>query len=161
VVNSVINTAGVASLSDFTALAGIFNEFFVIGFSAKWEPASMYNGPVGYLPASTVSSLPLGCAQLQHAAATYTTLGTMTESYAFALHNTGRPFTYVWTNVEDIKTKTVPETGGATQSWAPVAYASTYNGSCQFLSSVLPTLPVTAILGTFAVHYDVAFRLRD
>lgn len=161
IVNAVINTASVGSLGDFTALSGIFNEFFVVRFDVKWEPASMYNGPVGYSPATTVSSLPLGCAQLQHAAATYSTLGAMTESYDFRYENTGRPFTYAWVNVEDINTKTVPETSGPSQSWAPVAYASTYNGSLQFLTAALPTLPVSANLGTFAVHYEVAFRLRD
>lgn len=161
IVNAVINTSTCASLADFTALSGVFNEFFITRMDCIWEPASMYNGPVGYLPASTVTSLPLGAAQLQHFAATYSTVGAMSENYDFVYHNTGRPFTYSWKNVEKSNVDTVPETAGAGQGWQPVIYGSSYSGSIQFLTTVLPTLPASAVLGTFFVSYDCIFRLRD
>jgi hypothetical protein len=161
IVNSAINISNVGTIAQFTDLAGLFNEFFVVRAHLRWEPASMYNGPIGYLPASTVSSLGIGVIALQHGAAAVTTISQATNQYAFAWHNTGRPFKYTWVNSESAKTGLVVEGATATQAWCLTSNSSAYSGQVQIISDVSPVLPNSAILGSFVVEFDVLFRLRD
>lgn len=163
-VNSIIAMATIQSTADFSALSGVFNEFFIKKAIIHYEPVSMYNYPLTGAVGTNVSSLPIGCADLQHAQPTYTSLTTMTENWRFALNNSGRPFDYSWTNSEDPNSKVVPAdtpTGATTQAWAMTTDAGAYTGTLQFLSqSAPPALPVSQVLGTFLVEWEVLFRVR-
>jgi hypothetical protein len=160
-VNSVIAVSTLSGNSEFAALAGVFNEFFVTRMNCVWQPNSRYNGPIGSAVATTATSLPIGLASLNHGAAAYTSLGAMSENYRFAYSNTSDPFSYSWHNIESPSSTVLPATAAASQSWSGVGNVASYQGVVQILSqSAPPALPVTAVLGTFAVSYRVLFRIR-
>jgi hypothetical protein len=164
IVNSIIATSSIQFNGDFIALSGVFNEFFVSEMRVAWEPVSMYNFPLTGTAATSVSSLPLGVASLQHSQPVYTSLATMAENYEYAHHNTGRPFAFKWKNVESKNSTVVVapvSTGSPVQSWAMCTDVASYTGTLQFLTqSAPPALPVTQVLGTFLVEYLVWFRVR-
>jgi len=162
-VNSVVANSAINSTGDFSALSGVFSEFFIKTMKVTWEPVSMYNYPLTGVSTSSVSSLPIGVSDLQHAQAAYTSMTAATENWRYQHKNTGRAFTFSWINSEK-PTSTVAvdaSTGVNSQSWADVRDAGTYTGTIQFISqSPPPALPVTQVLGTFLVEWDVLFRVR-
>jgi hypothetical protein len=162
-VNASIQNATLASNTEFASLSSLFNEFFVVGFDCHYEPNSMYNYPLTGTSATTVSSLPLGCSDLQHAAPFYTSQTAMAENHRFQLSNSGRPFDYSWRNSEKpSSTVAVPlASGQVTQSWAQVTDVASYTGTIQFISqSAPPALPASQVLGVFAVSWNLLFRVR-
>jgi len=100
IVNSVIANNAMQSTGDFSALSGVFSEFFIKTMSVKWQPVSRYNYPLSGALGTNVSSLPIGVADLQHAQAAYTSMTAATENWRYEHMNTSDPFTFVWTNVE-------------------------------------------------------------
>jgi hypothetical protein len=162
IVNSVIAMSALSSTSEFVALASVFGEFFITQCDVVWEPVSMYNYPLTGTAATTVSSLPIGCSDLQHAQPAYTSMGAMTNNRRYAHHNTGRPFKYSWLNTESPSSTVMASQTAAAQGWVPSANGSAYSGFLQFLSqSAPPALPATQVLGTFAVCWHVLFRVRQ
>lgn len=161
-VNSTISNSVLVSNTDFVALAGVFNEFFVKGFTVKWMPVSRYQYPLGGTSTISIANLPIGKADLQHGQAAYSSLSAMAENFAVGYHSTGDPFTERWVNTEKISTDTVvPSLTAPTQAWCPVNNASNYQGTLQFISqSAPPALPFSQVLGTFMAHWDVVFRVR-
>lgn len=164
VVNSALFNSGIASLSQFTALASVFDEFYIWKVRVFWQPASRYNGPIGFVATTytTAANVPLGVAKLQHSQAAYATLGAMANNAGFEYVSTGDPFSCTWVNA-DPGTSTVVAMSGQTnpfQGWGPCANVSALAGGLQFLSNTTPALPVSAVLGSFVTAYDVSFRLR-
>jgi len=100
----------------------------------------MYNYPLTGSASSpvsnaVVSSLPIGCSDLQHSQPAYTSLQNMSENWRFSYNNTGRPFKYSWINSESSSSTVLPaETSVVTQSWALTSNASNYTGSAQFIT---------------------------
>jgi len=164
IVNSIIGMSTIQSTPDFVALSGVFNEFFIKTCDVKYEPVSMYNYPLTGIPSTSVSSLPLGVADLQHSQAAYTNLSNMTENWRYEHNNTGRPFRFRWQNVEKAKstvTSADAVSGGFTQNWCLCTDAASYTGTIQFLTqSAPPALPTSQVLGTFLVEWNVLFRVR-
>lgn len=164
IANATISNTALGSNSDFIAISGVFNEFFVTEFRLKWEPVSMYNYPLTGTSALSVSSLPLGCSDLQHAQAAYTNQASMTENWRYEHNNTGRPFLYSWKNTEKKSSSILvddPAIGTSSQSWCNTSNVTGYTGFVQFLTqSAPPALPFSQILGTFLVEWDVYFRVR-
>jgi len=164
ILNATISNSTLASNVEFVALSSVFNEFFVKSMATQWEPVSMYNYPLTGVTATSVSSLPLGVADLQHDASAYTSQSVMSQNFRYAHHNTGRPFSYSWLNVES-PTSTVldPSPAGTAgfQAWALTAAVANYGGSIQYLTqSAPPGLPASQQLGVFLVEWDVLFRVR-
>lgn len=160
-VNSTISNSVLVSNPDFVSLATVFNEYFVCSFHLKWMPVSRYQYPLTGVTATSVANLPLGKADLQHGQAAYSSLSTMTENFAFGYHSTGDPFSDNWINTEKSTEQVVASLTAPTQSWCNVNNASNYQGTLQFLSqSAPPALPISQVLGTFAVHWDIIFRVR-
>jgi hypothetical protein len=164
-VNSTIACATIGALGEFTSLAGVFSEFFIEAIHVRWEPASRYNGPIGFLPATNASSLPLGVVSLQNAQPAYTVLTSAVNNDHFSYQNTNVPFSYSWVNDVPVSSDVVaaPVTSGvSTQTWCPVLNYASYTGSIQFISSAVPpAMPVSSLLGTFATKYVACFRNRD
>jgi len=161
IVNSTLSNSVLVSQVDFVALAGVFNEFFIKGFTAYWQPVSQYQYPLGGTSTLSVANLPLGCADLQHGQAAYSSLTAMSDNFRFTWHNTGRPFVVTWVNTEKVSETVVASLTAPTQSWCTVNNASNYQGTLQFLTqSAPPALPFSQVLGTFIVHFDVLFRVR-
>jgi len=165
-INSVITCANLASLSDFSSLASVFSEYFIQRIEVKWQPVSRYNGPIGYLPATTVSSLPFSVTSLQNSQPAYTSMSSSLNNDKLSYENSNVPFSYTWVNNNKMSADIVTDPSAfafaPTQSWASVLAASLYTGSIQLLSqSAPPALPVSAVLGTFATKYLVSFRNRD
>jgi len=164
IVNSIIQNTILAANTDFSSLSSVFNEFFVERFDVLWEPVSLNNFPLTGLPdGKTVSSLPMGAADLQHNAPAYTSMAGMTENFRYKHTNTGRAFQYSWLNTESRGSTVLPQaTGELTQAWCLTSAASTYQGTLQFLTqSAPPGLPVSSVLGTFLVEHLVYFRVRE
>jgi len=163
IVNSVIAVNALQSLGDFSALAALFSEFYVHFMRVRWEPVSMYNYPLTGTSGTSVSSLPLGMADLQHEASPYTNLSSMTENFRYEHHNTGRPFSFQWTNTEKNTKVVISDTSASfpTQVWCLMANPSQYTGQIQFLSqSAPPALPISQVLGTFMVEWMISVRIR-
>lgn len=163
IVNSTISNSVLTSQADFIALSSVFNEFFVKKFVVKWMPNSRYQYPLSGSSTLSVANLPIGKADLQHGQSAYSSLSAMADNFAVGYHSTGDPFTEEWINTEKISTETVVSTLTApTQSWCTVNNVANYQGTLQFLSqSSPPALPFSQVLGTFMVHWDVAFRVRS
>jgi hypothetical protein len=160
-INSIIANAALSSVAEFGSLSALFNEYFIMSYTVAWEPVSMYNYPLTGVAATSVSSLPLGVAALQHAQPAYTSLTNMSNAARYAYHNSGRPFKYTWMNNESATSTVLVPTSTTTQSWNSVANASNYTGNIQFLSQPAPpALPISAVLGTFSVVWRVLFRVR-
>jgi hypothetical protein len=161
IVNSTINMSVVQSSTDFSAFASIFQEFFVVRCNVKWMPNSRYQYPLGGSSTLSNANLPVGCAQLQHAATVYSSLSSLLNNYGAQLNSTGDPFHYAWVNVEDPKSKVETTTSG-TQSWCDTSSGQLYTGALQFLSqSAPPALPVSQVLGTFQADFHLLFRVRE
>lgn len=161
IVNSTLSNSTIASNADFVALSGVFNEFFVKRFDVTWHPVSRYQYPLTGTSAASVSSLPIGKADLQHGAVAYTSLSSMAENFSFRYHSTGDPFSDSWLNTERVSDKTLASETAPVQSWCNVNNVSSYQGTLQFLSqSAPPGLPASQVLGTFIVHWYVVFRVR-
>jgi hypothetical protein len=162
VVNSTISNSTLASQADFAVLVGIFNEYFIKSFTVEWKPISQYQFPLTGLPdGKTVANAPIGKADLQHGQAAYSSLTLMSDNFRFGYHSTGSPFKETWVNSEHQSDQTVPSLTAPTQGWCPVNNAANYQGTLQFISqSAPPGLPVSSVLGTFIVHWDVVFRVR-
>jgi hypothetical protein len=161
IINSTISNSVLVSNADFVALATVFNEFFVERFEVKWQPVSRYNYPLTGVPATSVSSLPIGKGDLQHGQAAYSNLSDMASNFAVRYHNTADPFHDVWINTEKPTEQVVASLTAPTQSWCTVNNASNYQGTLQYISqSAPPGLVVSSVIGTFMAHWDVHFRVR-
>jgi len=164
VVSNVIGNASLSGNVDFTTLSTVFNEFFIERFDCKWEPVSLNNYPLTGVPATSVSSLPMGVASLQHGATAYSAISSMANNYKFLLTNTGRAFAYSWVNVEKRSSTVLAVTttsGLPVQSWALTSDAANYSGQVQLLTPIAPPLPVSQVLGVFLVEWLVYFRVRE
>jgi hypothetical protein len=164
IINSVINNSTLASNPDFTALAGVFNEMFVVRHCVEYQPVSRYQYPVTGTSALSASSLPLGCAQLQHGQAAYTSLASMTENFAFKFVSTGDPFSYAWVNNEkpDMGNNFSTGAGAPSQGWTDVVDVGSVLGTTQYLTlAAPPALPVSQQIGVFLVEWEVLMRVRQ
>jgi len=163
-VNSILYNSGLGSMSQFTALASVFDEFYVGRVDVRWCPASKYAAPIGFVNTTltTASNVPLGVAKIQHSQASYSTLGAMTNNATFQYVNTGEEFSCSWLNADPITSTVVAMTGQSNpfQGWGPCANVAYVSGGIQFLSNTVPALPISAILGSFVTSYEVHFRLR-
>jgi hypothetical protein len=163
IVNSTLATSTLGSVTEFASFQAIFNEFFLQHMRVKWQPNSLYNGPMTYLPATTVASLPIGITDLQHSQNAYSSLTNMSDSPGIQFANTGKEFVHIWKNIENHNDVSLPYVPGTStvQGWAQVSNASLYSGMLQIISQAAPPgLPVSSVLGTFLVEYDVYFRNR-
>jgi hypothetical protein len=162
-VNASIATNIINSIGDFTALTTLFSEFFVQSMSIYWSPVSMFNGPEGYLPATTVSSVALGVAPLYHAQSTPSSLTNLVQIPETKFTNSNVMWSAVWHNNESRKPGIMVTSSGSapTQSWAQVADAASYQGSILIMSDTNAALPISAQLGNFMVVYDAYFRVRQ
>jgi hypothetical protein len=165
VVSAAILCSGISSNAQFILMSGVFDEFFLHAVHIQWIPSGRYTGPVGFnsSPVTSVGNLPLGVASLQHGAVSYTSIGAMTSNYHFAFHSTGDPFSYAWTNIDPVHSVvTQPAvTTAPFQGWGMCSQAAYLTGAIQFISGAAPpALPVSVGLGSFAVSYDISFRMR-
>jgi len=162
IANSTLSNSALTANTDFVALATVFNEYFVVGFRSTWMPNARYQYPLTGTSALSIANLPLGVADLQHGQAAYSSLSAMTQNYAFQYHSTGDPFTTEWLNTEDSSSTVLASETAPTQSWNNVSNSNNYQGTLQYLTqSAPPALPTSQVLGTFAVHWDVLFRVRQ
>jgi hypothetical protein len=163
-VNSIIGVATIGGLSEFSSLTTLFNEVFVSKMTVRWEPVSRYNGPVGFVNTTSVASLPIMVADLQHGAVVYGTIADAANNFRRSYQNTGVPFTFVWKNTESSKERILPNpdsTTSPTQSWCQTNNVGNYTGSLQFISNTAVAMPPSANLGNFVVDWDLLFRVRQ
>jgi hypothetical protein len=164
-VNSTIAVSVVASLTEFTAAAGLFEEFFVKKMTVDWMPSSMGTVITGGTSGTNQQSVGMIVASLFHASGAYSTAALAAACKGATLATTGLPFTHQWRNNENpSSTVLVNPTASAVavQSWCSTAAtpAAAYTGFIQFISNTSNALPNSAILGMFMVSYEVLFRQR-
>jgi len=160
-INSVITVNQLQFVADFISLSAVFQEFFVTSMSVHWQPVSLYNYPLSGAIGTNVSSLPFGCASLQHNQSTYSSLSGMADNYRLAFVNSGKEFQYSWVNDELSKSTVVAASTGVVQSWCESSNVANYQGQMQFISqSAPPGLPTSQVLGAFLVEFDVLMRVR-
>lgn len=160
-VNSVISVSTVATIPAFATLTNLFNEFFVVSMTTRFMPLSIFNIP-GQLPTATKNSnQPLGSVAIQGTEGFYSLLNVMGNNPTFRQNSTGVPFTFTWRNYNKYKYSEAPTatTTPTYSGWCPVASASTYLGACQYLTNGAQGEATTNI-GTFAVSFDVAWRVK-
>jgi hypothetical protein len=162
IINSLIGTSVVQSAADYTSLSAIFEEFFITRIYVKWEPISQYQFPLTGLPdGKTVANVPVGCANLLNLAPAYTSMTNMSNNFKYQHSSSGTPFSYEWIN-DQSPNGGVLSTTATTQTWCSTTSGQTYTGAMQFISqSAPPGLPVSTVLGVFAVHFEVLMRTRQ
>jgi len=160
-VNSTLSVSALQFTGDFISLSTVFNEFFVVGMHARWQPVSLLNGPGGPQAATFETSIPLGSASLHHGATAYSSLSVMSDNYDMHFENTGVPFTHNWINVEKSSETVLATQSAATQSWCTTGNVANYQGQLQFISQAAPPkLPVSTVIGTFLTYWDIIMRVR-
>jgi len=164
-INSTIAVSVVQSSTDFTSFGAIFDEFFVKSVHVEWRPIARYQYPLtgGVVPVAAVSSLPFGCACLQHTATAYTSLGPLMNNYNAKFVNTCDPFTYKWVNSENPRSGVDTSTSTSTsQGWISTNSGALYQGQLQFLSQGAPPgMPINTVAGVFRVDFMCLFRIRE
>lgn len=166
-VNTVTACSTVTSTAEFTSLAALFDEFFVVRMESHYMPRSRYGVNLTYGLGLQQSNTGLGVVNIHHGATVYTTMSSMVPNAHFKMLSTGDPWKYNWENVENPNSDvaTAPQTTPAiyTQAWCSTAstMAAAYTGQTQFLSQATGTILVASqVLGDVAISYSCLFRAR-
>lgn len=167
-INAAVNCSTLNTTSEFSSIAGIFDEYFIHSFKVLYEPFNQFFGPAVVEPApftSWSSGLLIG-APLYHGAASYLSASSMINNIDFKTLHTGRRWTMVWTNNENPKSGVVvaasTSSSTPTQGWCPTTGTPSgfYTGALQFRTS-LPLSNTTSITcGQTVIMFDVSFRVR-
>jgi len=169
-INSSAAINNVTALAEFTSLATLFDEFFVLRMKIQYMPFSRYQAPLTFGLGSEQSNIPIGMASLHHGQTAYTAggLGTMANNSTFMVATTGDPWEYTWKNVEkpDEGTLVTSSTSTATpsQGWCLTAAtpAAAYTGFVQFLSTNTgQALPASTPVGQLFCYFYCLFRTRS
>jgi hypothetical protein len=167
VLNSVISNSNIASLTEWSSFASLFDEFFVHQTWVRFEPRNRYQFPVTAGPSVSTCNCLLTVTPLFHGTSGYASAATAMNNRLTAVQSTADPFTFVWVNNERSSQGVVvsPTTSLPlpTQSWCLTtsAAASLYTGQIQLLgaTAVGPATGVVTV-GDIAVLYDISFRVR-
>jgi len=167
-VNSVINVNTLNSVASFTAMAAVFQEFFVKGMRVTWMPVSYSQVLKGGAAGTNQQSRPMIAASIQHGSSAYPTDLLAAINDEARIFSTGMPFKYRWKNIESPASTTLPSPVASAvpiQAWCQTVSiaAGAYTGLVQFISTASAgglQLPVSAALGQFLVEYDVLLRQR-
>jgi len=167
VLNSVISNSNIASLSEWSAFASLFDEFFVHRTWMRFEPRNRYQFPVTAGPSVSTCNCLLTVTPLFHGTSGYSSAGTAMNNRLTAVRSTADPFDFEWVNNERSSGGVVvsPTTSLPlpTQSWCltTTAAAMLYTGQIQLLgaTAVGPATGVVTV-GDIAVLYDISFRVR-
>jgi len=165
-INSVYNVNAVASLAEFSSLASLFYEFFVVKMMVHYEPFSEFQYPAGTLLASQYTSTPVAWTGLHHGEPAYINIGQSLNNGTVQPGNTARPKTYAWVNNERyMEGVNMSQIGTSTyqpvQGWCNTlaAPAALYWGQIQVVGNA--TMTSTAVVGTLLIQYHLLFRTRD
>lgn len=162
-ISTQVSVNQVAVLPEFASFASLFDEFFVSKMVLVYQPYSQYQKTQ---TGTIYIDFALALSQLHHGASLASSHANSVPNASFAAANTSTPFKYTWNNVEKRKTgqlqsadpsAAVPSQGWCLTSAAPSAL---YTGSVQIISPSSVTGPVTFVLGTVAVRWEVIFRSR-
>lgn len=169
-VNSVITNASLCLTSDFISFATVFDEFFILGFTAEFFPFSKYGYPVGFTLTSGVAStqqwnIPVGIVSLQHSTPAYSTLTSMAGNPSFRLQSTGDRWSHEWVNNENWRARSSANDGLTavpSQGWCNTAAtpSSAYLGQLQIFSPTTSGGVHSAGIGVILVRAEFLFRVR-
>lgn len=165
-INSTVSISGnMVVLARFSALASIFDEFFVKSFKSKYIPYNRYQITPG-TTGSNRTSVPLHSVSLQHDATVYSSPSDCISNPTWHGSDTVSDYTHVWKNVESHTTGVAvsPDqaTPSFTQSWCLTASAnaSKYTGQIQYLGPAGTAMVAGTQFGTLSVLFDVLWRCR-
>jgi len=168
VINFAITNSGLSGLSEFSAFATLFDEFFVHSMTIRFVPRSRYQYvPAETSPATSVVNTLLTVTPLFHGTPGYASSATAMENERTMVTSTADPFSFVWKNnespsagtvVADTSSSVLPSQGWCLTAASP---ASLYTGTIQGLGAT-PIGPGTGVVSfaDVAVIYDVSFRVR-
>lgn len=163
--NAIIGNDLMVALSEFTLLAGLFNEFFVQSFEVRYEPVSRYQKHDINWQSESVD-FPLHVVSLHHGQSTYPSHTTSSVNSWLTVCNSADPWRHTWRNVESRKAGVaqVASTSSVqpSQGWSLTTsiVASEYTGQVQVIAPSAFTGPTSFLLGTTTVRWEVYFRNR-
>jgi len=134
--NTSVSNDLLSGLGDFLSLCAIFDEFFISSFRVVYQPVDRYEKSSSV---ATFVDYPLHVASIQHGAALYPTHTAAASNGALLICNSADPWSYVWKNVENKRSGSLPEPSttsvSATQGWclANATNAASYTGAAQIL----------------------------
>lgn len=165
-INTVIqNGPQLVTLARFTALSGIFDEFFVNKVVVRYRPYNRYQIQPG-TTGTQRTSVSMNWASLQHDAVPYSVPADMVVNPTYHVSTTDQDVDFTWRNVErhSDSTVVVPDraTPAFTQSWCltGTANASLYTGQVQVLGPAGTPMASATTIGAIAVHWDILWRCR-
>jgi hypothetical protein len=167
VLNSVVSNSNVASLTEWSAFASLFDEFFIHRVWMRFEPRNRYQFPVTAGPSVSTCNCLLTVTPLFHGTSGYASASTAMNNRLTKVQSTADPFSFEWVNNESSAGGVVvsPTTSLPlpTQSWCLTASAAAalYTGQIQLLgaTAIGPATGVVTV-GDIAVLYDISFRVR-
>lgn len=168
VTNQVVSNVLLGALTEFKAVAPIWQEFFVSKFAVLYEPASRYSKRTGSAGAADANDVPLIIVSLQHNSPPFATHTDAASCADFIVATTCDNWSFTWKNNEKKSQGVLPTSGTTsaqpTQSWCQtdVTSAGLYAGEVQLLSPAAMVNPVLNLLyGTVVVRWEVYFRSRS
>lgn len=168
VTNQVVSNTMLGALTEFKAVAPIWQEFFVKKFTVLYQPASRYSKRAGATATNDVNDVPLALVGLQHSTPPYASHTDASSACNLVVATTSDNWSYSWENNERKIGGVLPTSGATsaqpTQSWCQtdITSAGLYAGEVQLLSPsamVNPTL--NFLYGTVVVRWEVYFRSRS
>jgi len=179
ILNLNIANTGLSSTQEWTSIDALFDEFYIHSHRIIFRPINAgggggetpATGSVGGMPtfaaaAGIVISSGVQGVAMQGASGAYTSAVSMLSHPSCRHFESNRPWTFTWRNnvrFDPHGYSLSGVTSGGWQGWSEVGAVSTYGGFSQFRTSndfALGDEAHAFAIGTYAIIYDVSFRVR-
>jgi len=180
-VNLTQSCSSIASVSEWTAIDALFDEFFIHSMRFRYFPINDLGGGVGQggsaaltcnltaVASNTTINGPICMVSLFSGSPLYNACSAMNANSTLAVHHTGKPFTYYWRNNTKFEPRGISGlfasgTNVGWQGWSQIASSPFIGGQIQFRllnDAIIGTGAGAVIMGSYLMQYDVSFRSRS
>jgi hypothetical protein len=176
VVNVLTSCSSISSVSEWSSLAALFDEFFIHSMHWRFVPHNNLGGGVG----SSVGALTTGgitatadtqinnsgmlVCSIFNAGNAYSSASAMAANATVAIKNSSKPWSYYWRNNQRFDPRGDQVVMTSFQGWTPIQSPTNYGGSIQIRmlnDVVIGSGSAVVNLGSYIVMYDVSFRARS
>lgn len=164
ILNSLYLVNAITTKVDFTAIASLFDEFFVHSVTYRYCPHNKYNVTPG-ATWGTNQSTPLYVAPLHHGAPSYSSADALVDNAHSKQVNSCEEWYFRWTNVEKATSTVLTSSSTSaplpTQSWCltSASAAALYTGFTQVRANATFGY-ASATIGELVGCWDMTFRAR-